>query len=103
MLSSIDATISTRANVHFDGRVVSHTLELSDGSKKMLGVLLPASFVFIPKFSEVMEIIDGYLRIRAADGGTWLEYRTGNSFALPKDLAFEFEVMEPVHYLCHLI
>ena len=36
MTDSLNATVRTRANVYFDGKCVSHSLELADGSKKAL-------------------------------------------------------------------
>nr|MBP6753142.1 DUF1255 family protein [Alicycliphilus sp.] len=35
------ATVSTQANVYFDGKCVSHSLTLADGTKKSVGVVLP--------------------------------------------------------------
>ena len=37
MTDKINATISTRANVYFDGKCVSHSIELADGTKKSVG------------------------------------------------------------------
>src|SRR5437868_6864349 len=43
----IDAvSVATQANVYFDGKCVSHGITLSDGTKKSVGVILPASLTF---------------------------------------------------------
>lgn len=34
--------VSTQANVYFDGRCVSHTVTFADGTRKSVGVILPA-------------------------------------------------------------
>ena len=34
-----NATITKKANVYFDGKVISYTLSFEDGSKKTLGVM----------------------------------------------------------------
>jgi len=39
-------TVATQASVYFDGKCVSHSLTMADGSKKSVGVVLPATLVF---------------------------------------------------------
>src|ERR1700710_972412 len=39
-------TVVTKANVYFDGKVISHTVLFPDASKKTLGVIYPGSFHF---------------------------------------------------------
>ena len=46
MTDKINATVTTRANVYFDGKCVSHSIELPDGTKKSVGVVLPSSLRF---------------------------------------------------------
>ena len=46
MTDKINAVISTRANVYFDGKCVSHSIELADGTKKSVGVVLPSTLRF---------------------------------------------------------
>ncbi|MFA7235570.1 MAG: pyrimidine/purine nucleoside phosphorylase [Phycisphaeraceae bacterium] len=41
-----NVTAVAKANVYFDGKVVSHTLKFADGSKKTLGLIHPGSFHF---------------------------------------------------------
>ena len=35
-------SVQTQANVYFDGRCVSHSVTLADGTRKSVGVILPA-------------------------------------------------------------
>ena len=56
------ASIVTKANVYFDGRCVSHTVYLADGSRKSVGVILPSTFTFETAAPEVMEIVAGRCR-----------------------------------------
>ena len=37
MTSFQNVTVDAKANVYFDGNVVSHTVHFSDGTKKTLG------------------------------------------------------------------
>ena len=41
-----NVSVVKRANVYFDGKCVSHSLLLADGTKKTVGVILPSSLVF---------------------------------------------------------
>uniref|UniRef100_E6PPT5 Uncharacterized protein n=1 Tax=mine drainage metagenome TaxID=410659 RepID=E6PPT5_9ZZZZ len=41
--STIQAQVTPRANVYFDGRCVSHDLQLADGSRKSVGIILAGS------------------------------------------------------------
>ena len=40
------ASIATQASVYFDGKCVSHSLTMADGSKKSVGVVLAAELTF---------------------------------------------------------
>jgi hypothetical protein len=41
-----NVTAVAKANVYFDGKVVSHTIRLGDGSKKTLGLTYAGEFHF---------------------------------------------------------
>ena len=41
-----NVSVVKKANVFFDGKCISHTVMLADGSKKSVGVILPASLTF---------------------------------------------------------
>jgi uncharacterized protein YaiE (UPF0345 family) len=94
-------SIDTKANVYFDGRCVSHTVRLADGSRKSVGVILPAKLTFETAAPERMEIVAGRCRVKLAGSGAPSEYRGGQSFDVPGQSSFEIEALEPVHYVCH--
>ena len=83
MTEKIQASISTRANVYFGGKCVSHGIELADGTKKSVGVILPAALTFNTGAPEVMELVDGECRIKLAGSSDWTAYRGGESFQVP--------------------
>ncbi len=98
--------LSTRANVYFDGKCVSHGFVLADGTKKSVGVVLPASLTFGTAAAEIMECVGGSCRVRlkGEDGqmSEWKTYAAGESFAVPANSSFDIEVSgEPFHYVCH--
>lgn len=94
-----NVTLDTAANVYFDGRCVSHTFHLADGSRKSAGVIFPSSLTFGTAAPEVMDIEAG--RCRVTLGARVSEYGAGESFAVPGDSSFDIEVLETVSYVCH--
>ena len=41
-----NVSVVKKANVYFDGKCVSHTVQFADGTKKTVGVILPSSLLF---------------------------------------------------------
>jgi uncharacterized protein YaiE (UPF0345 family) len=60
-------TAVAKANVYFDGKVVSHTIFLPDGSRKTLGLIYPGKFHFGTDAAERMEIIAGECHVKLDD------------------------------------
>ena len=52
-----NVSVHAKANIYFEGKVVSHSIFLADGSKKTLGVIYPGSYHFNTEQAEKMEII----------------------------------------------
>ncbi len=95
-------TLLTRANVYFDGKCVSHSFVLADGTKKSAGVILPARLTFNTGAPEIMECVAGACRYRLAGEADWKSCAAGESFVVPGDSSFDIEVTgEPFHYICH--
>ena len=101
MSDTLTASIRTRANVYFDGKCVSHSLELPDGTKKSVGVILPATLTFKTGAPEVMQVVDGTCRVRLAGSEAWSAFGAGQSFSVPGDSSFDIEVAQTLHYVCH--
>jgi len=96
-----NVNVNKKANIYFDGKCVSHTINCLDGSRKTVGVIFPSSLVFNTGEPETMEILDGCCRVRQKDQSNWQEFKAGNSFKIPGDSEFEIETIETVHYVCH--
>ena len=96
-----NVSVLKKANVYFDGKCVSHTVLLADGTRKSVGVILPATLTFNTGSPEVMEILGGRCRVRIAGQGEWAEHGAGTQFSVPANSSFEIEVSEPVDYVCH--
>ena len=100
-----NVSVVQQANVYFDGKCVSHTVQFADGSKKTIGVILPSELTFNTGAPEVMEGVGGSCRVRlkGADGqpSNWKDYGPGESFNVPGNSSFEITCDEAYHYVCH--
>jgi uncharacterized protein YaiE (UPF0345 family) len=97
-------TVHTKANVYFDGRVVSHTVLMPDGAKKTLGLIHPGTFHFGTGAPERMEITAGVCRV-TLDGQTAAkDYAAGASFDVPGKSGFTLEVPAGLcEYICSFL
>lgn len=92
----------TKANVYFDGKCVSHAFVLPDGTRKSVGVVMPATLSFNTAAAEIMECVGGSCRVRMKGDSAWTTYAAGDSFEVPANSSFDIEVAgEPYHYICH--
>jgi len=97
-----NVSVVSKANVYFDGKCVSHSITLSDGSKKSVGVILPSTLTFNTGAPEIMETVAGACRVKLAGENEWKSYGAGQSFNVPGNSSFDIEVSgEPYHYVCH--
>ncbi|MEJ7930746.1 pyrimidine/purine nucleoside phosphorylase [Ramlibacter sp. AN1015] len=94
-------TVTTQANVYFDGKCVSHGITLADGTKKSVGVILPSTLTFTTGAPEVMECVGGACEWRMAGTESWTRSSAGERFSVPANARFDIRVTEPYHYICH--
>ena len=94
-------SVTTQASVYFDGKCVSHGLTLADGSKKSVGVVLPANLTFNTGAPEIMECVAGGCEYKLKDTDTWLTAAAGDKFSIPGNASFDIRVTEHYHYICH--
>lgn len=95
-------SVVKKANVYFDGKCVSHTVQFADGTRKSVGVILPSTLTFNTGAPEVMETVAGACKVRLSGENEWKTYGLGESFKVPGNSSFEIEVSgEPYHYVCH--
>jgi uncharacterized protein YaiE (UPF0345 family) len=95
-------SVTTQANVYFDGKCVSHGITLADGTKKSVGVILPAILTFNTGAPEIMEGVAGSCEYKLKGSDTWVKSGAGETFSVPGNTSFEIRVSgEPYHYICH--
>jgi uncharacterized protein YaiE (UPF0345 family) len=94
-------TAIVKANVYFDGKVVSHTLKFSDGTKKTLGLIYSGEYHFGTGASEKMEIVAGSCRVKLDGQEEWKDYATGSFFKVPGQSGFSIVVVNGItEYIC---
>ena len=93
-----------KANVYFEGKVVSHTVILNDGSQKTLGLIYPGSFHFGTEQAERMEIIAGNCSVKVESEAEATDYTEGQHFDIPAKSGFDIEIKEGLcEYICSFI
>jgi uncharacterized protein YaiE (UPF0345 family) len=97
-------TVHTKANVYFDGKVVSHTVLMPEGAKKTLGLIYPGSYHFGTGAAERMEIAAGACRV-TLDGQTAVkDYAAGSHFDVAANSGFTIEVQSGIcEYICSFL
>ena len=101
---SIDnISVITKANVYFDGKCVSHGITLADGTKKSVGVILPATLTFNTGAPEIMECVAGSCEYKLPGSDAWLTSSAGEQFSVPGNSSFDIRVADVAgyHYICH--
>lgn len=94
-------SVVAKANVYFDGKVVSHTILLAGGIKKTVGLIYPGSFTFNTGAPEIMEIIAGSCKVRLKGESAWKDYAAGSAFNVPGNSAFDITVENGIaEYIC---
>jgi len=97
-------TAVTKANVYFDGKVVSHSLFLPDGSKKTLGLIYPGRFHFGTDKAERMELVAGACSVKLDGTKVVNRYSAGQAFEIPGKSGFDIEVSSGIcEYICTFI
>jgi uncharacterized protein YaiE (UPF0345 family) len=97
-------TVVTKANVYFDGKVVSHTVLFADNSKKTLGLIYPGSFHFGTGAPERMEVIAGSCEVKIDGPATITSYTAGQYFDVPGNSGFDIKVASGIcEYICSFL
>ena len=94
-------SVTTQANVYFDGKCISHGITFPDGTKKSVGVVLPSTLTFKTGAPEIMECVAGSCEYKLAGTDTWIKSSAGEKFNVPGHSSFEIKVAEAYHYICH--
>ena len=96
-------TVATKASVYFDGKCVSHGITFPDGTRKSVGVILPATLTFNTGAPEIMECVAGFCEYKLAGSDAWVKSSAGEKFSVPGNSKFDIKVEDAAgyHYICH--
>jgi uncharacterized protein YaiE (UPF0345 family) len=95
-----NVTVVKAANVYFDGKVTSRTVEFTNGEKKTLGIMLPGEYKFSTGKREIMEILSGTVEIQLPGSQIWQTITGGESFDVAANAAFGIKVLSVTDYCC---
>jgi uncharacterized protein YaiE (UPF0345 family) len=100
----IGVTAVTKANVYFNGSVVSHAIVFPDGSKKTLGLIFPGKYHFNTEAAERMEIVAGQCEVLLDGGAKEQTFKAGESFEVKARSGFTIEVGDGIcEYICSFL
>ncbi len=100
----VGVTAITKANIYFEGKVVSHGIVSPDGSKKTLGLIFPGKYHFGTNQAERMQIVAGSCAVKLDSQSHEKGYRAGETFDVPAKSGFDIEVAEGIcEYICSFI
>ena len=97
-----NVTAVKEANIYYDGKVTSRTLEFSDGSIKSLGIMLPGEYTFSTNEAEIMEMLSGDLEIKLTNE-EWKTLHTPETFNVAKNSSFDLKIKSVSDYCCSYI
>jgi purine/pyrimidine-nucleoside phosphorylase len=100
----VGVTAVTKANIYFDGNVVSHAIIFPDGSKKTLGLIYPGEYHFNTQAAEKMQIVAGHCKV-LMDGQEGVRgYTPGEAFDVPAQSGFTITVEQGIcEYICSFL
>ncbi|MCX6879498.1 MAG: pyrimidine/purine nucleoside phosphorylase [Verrucomicrobia bacterium] len=104
MPSFPNVTVDAKANVYFDGRVVSHSVHFPDGTKKTLGLIYPGDYHFGTAAPERMEIIAGSCVVSMDGTAESLSIAAGQAFEVSANSGFTISVGDGIcEYICSFL
>ncbi len=97
-----NASIVKKANIYYDGKVTSRTVNLPDGTTQSLGIMLPGEYTFGTNEAEIMEILSGELDIKLPNE-EWKTLQTPETFNVPANSSFDLKIKTVTDYCCSYI
>jgi purine/pyrimidine-nucleoside phosphorylase len=95
-----NVSVVKAANIYFDGKVTSRTVEFSNGDVKTLGIMMPGEYRFGTDKKEIMEILSGQVEVLLPGEDLWRQIAGGDSFEVPANASFDIKVMDVTDYCC---
>jgi len=103
MSSFKNVSVVKKANVYFDGRVTSRTVEFEDGTIKSLGIMLEGDYKFNTADKEIMEIYSGEFEVKLSNSDSFVAMSGPCEFEVEANSAFDIKVKSVTDYCCSYI
>lgn len=88
-----------KVNEYFDGNIKSIAFK-TNTLPATVGVMVPGDYVFNTDDKEKMTIVSGALTIKLAGENEFTTYKSGESFDVAANSAFDVKVKTETAYLC---
>jgi len=99
-----NVSVVTKANVYFNGGVISHTVLCQGGERKTLGLIFPGNYTFNTDAPERMDMIAGSCKVKLAGQQEWSTFEAGTHFLVPGKSSFQIGVEKgQAEYLCSFL
>lgn len=98
-----NVSVDAKANVYFDGKVVSHSVYDKNGKKFTLGLIYPGTYKFSTGAPERMVVTAGACRVVQASGAL-ATHEAGDEFIIPGNSSFTITAEGGVcEYVCYFL
>ena len=95
--------VKKEANIYFDGKVTSRSLEFEDGVEKSLGIMQEGEYRFNTEAAEIMEIYSGDIEVKLEGKDEFIKMTGPCRFEVPKNSYFDIKASSIVDYCCTYI
>lgn len=96
-------SVDAKANIYFDGKVVSHSVYDKSGKKFTLGLIYPGTYKFNTGAPERMVITAGECKVIQASGAM-TSHKAGDEFIIPGNSAFTITALGGIcEYVCYFL
>ena len=92
--------LTAKANIYDGGKVNSRTFYTQDGMRKTLGFMQPGEYEFNTAAAELMEVLQGEMKIMLSGEKEYRSFGAGTSFNVPAKSSFKIIVKEYADYCC---
>ncbi len=96
-----NVTATAKANLYFDGKVISHGIVTAEGDKKSFGVIFPGEYYFGTEAAERMDVTAGECVVQVDGSDEKTTYSAGQFFEVGANSGFTITVSADVcEYVC---
>ncbi len=95
--------IVKKANLYFDGKVTSRTVEFPNGERKTLGIMQPGEYTFGTGDAEIMDMYAGEFSVKLPGSDEFVDMSAPCVFEVGANTSFDIKVKTVTDYCCSYI